>query len=114
MGKNMLDQIKGSPEARATLKEIMEDMAKFVEDDDPPMLFGQKLLSMATTVPGFAAALVEFYKSTMENILKGVIDSGPAKDVLLSEKGKAFWNALHQYIKDYYNAQSAPPSPPSK
>lgn len=110
MGKGILDQIKGSPESRAMLRELLEDLAKFAEDDDPPALFGQKLLSMASTVPGFATAFVEIYKTPLPTLLKGVLDEGKAHDILVSEKGSIFWKNLVQYIKNYYAAQSSPPT----
>lgn len=115
MGANTLEQIKADPQAGAMLKELMTDMAKFIEQDEPASFYAQKILGMVTTVPGFAGALTDLYMTSMEAILKGVLDSGPERSLLLSEKGKEFWQTLRGFIRNYYlQMQGAtPPSPPA-
>ncbi len=116
---SILAKIKASPEGKEMLKDLLVSAAANARDDDPVDLFGQGILSAVSSVPMFATALAELYKTPLADIVHGVLDAGSEEyKILTSEKGAKFWAALHEFLKDYYRQMAAarmqPQAPPAK
>jgi len=111
VGQSILAQIKSQPEGLALLREMLDDMAAFVEQGEPATMFGQKILSMVSTVPGFATAFSEVYMTPLDKVMEGVVKADENTFKTLSgEKGQEFWKALKSYVREYYKAMGAQPS----
>lgn len=122
---SMLAKIKASPDGKEMLKDFLVQVAQYARDDEPVDLIGQGILSATATIPMFAAALAELYKTPVAEVVRGVLEPGTEEyKVLTSDKGTKFWATLHAFLKDYYNqlaaarvqaqAQVQPPAAPAK
>jgi hypothetical protein len=104
----ILDQIKSDAGGREMLADLLKQAAAFARDDDPVDLFANGILSMVNTTPMFAAALAEIYKTPLSDVMRGALE--PASEeykILSSDKGRKFWDALHLFLKETYNAMAA-------
>ena len=100
---SMLERIRGSEEGRDLLSSLLKQMATFIEQDDPPQMFAQNILSLASSVPGFAPAWNEMYFLDLGKIVEGIIKPESKEGgILASEKAAVFWKKVKDFVKAQY------------